>query len=210
MTKAEAFSLGGKRSLTIVLDRTMSMSESIESMIAFLPMYIIRRYAMDIDQMSLVTFDDHYPDNSYAKPLMGNTIDVYGPTENLEEYIYWLKLVKIGHGEDWAEAIACALATARKLDSDASIWLVTDAAPHGWSASLLNYVSPAWDGFPDGCPCGTVLDLTGVNLLLLPDQSGAYSEDLKTYWGKTLGDKVVLAGSLREYLQEPVRELVEA
>ena len=203
----DIFTLNGKRSLTIVLDRTGSMGWAIDALVNFLPMYLIRRFAQDIDQMSLVTFDDHYRghplnvgatnDENDQPAYNANVLDAYGPTSNLEEYAYWLKTVKLGYGADPEEAIACALAAARKLDPEASIWLVTDNAPHG---SDLGYNS---DFFPVGCPCDVLLDTSGVNVLLLGYQAN-------NYWTMRCPERVVLVQDLSEKLQEPVGELAYA
>jgi hypothetical protein len=204
----DIFTLNGKRSLTIVLDRTSSMAEVIQSMVDFLPKYLIRRYAQDIDQMSLVTFDDHY----HGKPLNvgatsdendqpaynANVLDAYGPTSNLEEYAYWLKTVKTGWGDDHPEAIACALAAARTLDPEASIWLVTDAVPHGAGSGYT-------DGYPYGCPCSIQLDTTGVNVLLTYT-----NEQDQAFWETKCPGRVVVVSDLKEKLQEPVEELAYA
>jgi hypothetical protein len=203
----DIFTLNGKRSLTIVLDRTGSMGWVIDALVNFLPMYLIRRFAMDIDQMSLVTFDDHYRmkginvgatnmDYVIGPQYDANVLDLYGPTSNLEEYAYWLKTVKLGYGADPPEAIACALAAARKLDPEASIWLVGDSLPHGTDEE------DAGDFYPEGCPCGVALDLTGVNVLHMGFTEG--------YWQKVCPGRVVVVNDLSMKLQEPVGELAYA
>lgn len=177
--------------LTIVLDRTGSMRHSIDSLKNFLPKYIIRRAGMGIESLCLVTFDDHYRGVSRSA---GDTLGVVGPTDNLEEFMYGLSQVQLGAGHDYQEAIACALSLARKVHGG-SIWLVTDATPHGSGLLLGDVFLSSLDSFKDGCPCGEKFDPSGVNVLLVKDSIGeAYD-----FWYQQTGGRVVKA-DLQEIL----------
>lgn len=205
----EAFELGGKSSLTIVLDRTGSMGPVMEALQKFLPMYLIRRWAKDLDQLSLVTFDDHYRSEttraliqgSHPNLRVGPAVDVLGSTSNLEEYVYWLQSVRLGDGDDPAEAIACALAAARAVDPHGQIWLVTDAVPHG-SGGIVG------DDFPRGCPCGTPLDVSGVSVLFARTLNSV--EEEVRFWQDTCPRNLVIVDDLATHLQGMPREMVAA
>lgn len=153
--------------VTIVLDVTQSMNEVIEVLQTYLAGYVIRRCATQIDppitRVSLVTFHDHKWPIRIPHPITAHT--VFGTTDNLEEFAYWMHICADpkfrSSGDDHAEAVACGVAAARALDPDASIWLITDDFPHG-VGKLTPYNG---DSYPDGCPCGTELDLRGVNVL---------------------------------------------
>lgn len=181
----------GDTGITIVLDVTNSMTEALDAMVGGLAHYVVQRVAQEdewseVTRLSLVLFDDHYryedgvgirhtyqyngvkrrflshPDD---KHLVTDAIRLAGTTDNLEEYIYWLKTAKAVAGADDPEAIACALLTARMLDPVSRIWLVTDSLAHGmgWQKGY------GGDYFPSGCPCGVPLDLTNVSIIGDPD-----------------------------------------
>lgn len=183
------FESQGKQTLTIVLDRTLSMKHVIEAMKKHLAGYIIRRLVLGDDpitQLGLVTFDDHY-EWDHGEPAYHS----YGLTDNLEEFMYWLHTVEIGHGADSPEAIACALQAAVDLDPDASIWVVTDSVPHGWSIY-------SDDNFPDGCPCGIEMPPGPFSVLLT-------CHDPADVWTDQ-GHRVVLVHDMNTQLSEPEPE----
>lgn len=180
---------GGK--LTIVLDRTTSMQHSIDALKDFLPKYIIRRAGMGIESLCLVTFDDHYRGSFYR--AVGNTLDVIGPTDNLEEFMYGLSQVKLGDGADYPEAVSCALSLARKVHGG-SIWLVTDSVPHGAGAIYDDPWLNIQDSFREGCPCGEQFDPSGVNVLWANGMAMGYD-----FWYQQTGGRVAKA-DLQEIL----------
>jgi len=170
--------------LTIVLDRTRSMANSIHALKNFLPKYIIRRAGMGIESLCLVTFDDHYRGGYIAEREVGNPLDVIGPTDNLEEFMYGLSQVKLGDGADYPEAISCALSLARKVHGG-SIWLVTDAVPHGAGAICDDPWLTNQDSFKEGCPCGEKFDPSGVNVLWVNSRALGYG-----FWYQQTGGRV--------------------
>lgn len=178
----ELFAPSKSGAVTLVLDVTASMNETIEALQKFLMQYIIRRCMTQtdppIERLSLVTFHDHY--TSYVKAVSENAVKadgsilqspiIWGTTDNLEEYAYWLN--RCGDDEfrstggDPDEAIACAIAAARQLDPEASIWLITDAKPHYY----ISYLEDHSTGTSYKCICGIDLDdldLTRVSVLLI-------------------------------------------
>lgn len=167
--------------ITIVLDVTNSMAEVIGDLREMLAQYVIRQVARkeewrQVERLSLVLFGDHISRSSFfgleshdrelvrrGHPIREpnehrptDAIRFSGTTSNLEEFVYWLttKAHAMGGG-DTPEAIACALLAARKLDPASSIWLVTDAFPHG-----NPYTTPYFH-----CRCGVELDLTNVKVI---------------------------------------------
>lgn len=151
--------------VTVVLDVTGSMDRALSAMSRYLAMYVINRCAAQvdppIDRLGFVTFHDHENTNNYPELFKAKTTPkVWGLTGNLEEFGYWLQAAQFpenrGDGGDAPEAVACAIESARAIDPWASIWLVTDAAPHGV-------------GYPNepGCSCGIPLRLNDVNALIL-------------------------------------------
>lgn len=178
MTPFDRISIGPE--LAIVLDCTSSMSVAMEALPRFLVEYAVHRFAssISIEAISLVAFDDHYRDEitrasgrSWRTPLRS-----FGPTDNLEEFAFWLRTLEVGFGADSAEAIACALARSRAVHPTATTrWLITDTVPHG----VPGYVE---DTFPKGCPCETALDTSGVSVVLIDDL------DVASYWGSMVGE----------------------
>lgn len=153
--------------LSIILDCTFSMTREMESLPKFLVQYVLHRAMADnpITAVSVVGFDDHYVNAAYTSrggweaPLRS-----LAPSTNLEEVAFFIKTLRIGHGADDQEAIACALDRSRRLHPDAQRWLITDDVPHGVPVNR-----PREDDFPKGCPCGVQLVTNDVNILL-PDR----------------------------------------
>lgn len=201
---------GEAQGLTIVLDRTASMQHVLETLRQSLAVHIIRRILAGdpIAELGLVAFDDHYESDPLAKRgLMGPTVQPFGVSDNLEEYIAWLMAIELGDGADAAEAIACALAAARQLPTTVphSIWLITDAVPHGYRAFVddpSDYYSD--DSFEAGCPCGTPLRLDDVHVFCLGRGPAEffYQARCRSY---TRGSLQSVAAALD--LPEPVEEV---
>ncbi len=75
---------------------------------------------------------------------------VHDFTDKVNEMKGWLEHCQAGGGGDGPEAVADALHDVLKLswraESTKICILISDAPPHG--------LSPAGDGFPNGCPLG--------------------------------------------------------
>lgn len=194
------FSAQGRRTLIICLDRTHSMKSVIEALKQFLVRYVIKRIAAgydEIERVGLVTIDDHYrhghqEDVAYQRQYLNredwyypgeSAYESYGLTENLEEFGYWLTTIQLGDGADLAEAIACGVDAGLRLGSDASIWLVTDAAPHGAGIVYGN------DTYSTGCPCYTPMPAQPLNVLFV--ESPSAMRGARLYYEQR-GDRVVV------------------
>lgn len=164
--------------LSIILDCTSSMSQVMRFLPEFLMSYCIKRSMAQnpVAKISVVGFDDHYPEykvkawmsgsiNIKGNPWFNNPLRDLHPSDNLEEIAYFINSLPVGWGGDPQEAFSCAIQRSREIHKggDVARWLITDSYPHG-SVSMKTS-----DDYPLGCPCGVKLDLTGVSLLYCRD-----------------------------------------
>lgn len=197
----DLFNTGDSDTLILVIDRTQSMINVIDTLSKLFAKYLIR-YIGDTDKkikrLGLIGVDDHYNVIRYeSRNNPGTYVDYidraseehkhrrvqygiskfgpylnYGLTENLEEFMYWLTTMPIGFGEDSAEAYACSIHAALRLDPNASVWVIGDAVPHGFvrnqnaaykhaesiyglDTNEQSVLSRWTDNEKQGCPCGT-------------------------------------------------------
>lgn len=162
------FAPGLNGGIVLVIDVTGSMGAIINALTTSLTKYADVMFKGQIDRLGLVCMDDHYVgrggrtlSSERAAGARGESTAVLfkQSTRDPAEFKKWLKGHPSGSGADEAEAWACAIDHARKLDPEANIWLCTDAPPHGskWGDD--------GDFYPEGCPCGIDLDLTNVSFI---------------------------------------------
>lgn len=199
----QLFSLDGSDNLIFVIDRTGSMIDVINAMKDLLAQYVLRHVATNElvtenrMQLGLVTIDDHYLQPYRRCVWDGKSAHIsYGLTDNLEQFMYWLFTIEQGNGSDYAEAYACGIQAAIKLDPKASIWVVGDSTPHGYYRSLRT--TSNGESFPDGCPCGEVIPKPGLyNIKVLCTTHNATSPSIwqheigyPTFWVKDLKERL--------------------
>lgn len=166
------FAPGLNGGMCLIIDVTGSMGGIISLLTRSLIKYADVMFRGQIERMSLVCMDDHYRSKTEEERLFteivseggykSNAVKFAQTTGNGKEFTRWLSHYPSGSGGDIPEAWACSIYAARKLDPEATIWLCTDAPPHGREYSgHLGY----HDNFEEGCPCGVKLDMTNVNLL---------------------------------------------
>ena len=173
---AESVQMFTGQDVVIILDVTWSMGGVLEAMKKYLAKYIIRRCMQEpINSLGLCLVDDHYyegyrqdNDSAYPVPFIW-----FGMTENLEEFMFWLLGAKLGDGADGPEAFDCAIASVKRDNPDASIWIVTDSVPHSLAAKVK--VRRLWfrNESPNngGCACGIESDFSSANVVLVCSES---------------------------------------
>jgi Mg-chelatase subunit ChlD len=122
------------KDLILCIDASGSMHEVIQQVLAYLPQFVMYSYEK-IDRIGLVTFCDHPEDEDEDEDedeeyIVDWPYRTYGMTENLEEFVYWIKNIEVGDGGDWAESIACAYDQVLKLSDNSHKWIITDSYPH--------------------------------------------------------------------------------
>lgn len=165
-----------KKDLILCIDNTYSMVNMIDRVIEYLPRFVVH-VADNIDRLGLVLIGDHPELTLDEKDI---PCVVYGLTENLEEYVYWIKNIRVHGGGDLAESISCAVNEARKLSDNSLIWIITDACPHH-SSGLRD--SDDFINIWDGCSyCSNYPSFEDCAVLFPISSRDGYIEKARDAW----------------------------